>query len=108
MIFFNSKYMALLGAFILYIVAISILRALRPGLRQIPGPWVARYSPIWRVMFVWNGNAHEQYRELHTKYGPIVRTAPNVVDISDPSAMFTIYGIGSKFLKVRAHAVDGI
>ncbi|KAF4834326.1 Cytochrome P450 monooxygenase gsfF [Colletotrichum tropicale] len=99
MSFFNCKYIALLGAVVLYIVAISILRALRPGLRQIPGPWIARYSPIWRMMFVWNGDAHERYRELHAKYGPIVRTAPNVVDISDPSAMFTIYGIGSKFLK---------
>ncbi|KAH0437089.1 cytochrome P450 [Colletotrichum camelliae] len=96
---FSSKYIALLVGVVVYTVAVSIFRAWRPGLSQIPGPCLARYSSIWRVMFVWNGNAHERYRELHAKYGPIVRTAPNVVDISDPSAMFTIYGIGSKFLK---------
>ncbi|KAH7267929.1 cytochrome P450 [Fusarium solani] len=45
------------------------------------------------------GNAHEEYKLLHDKYGPIVRTAPNVVDISDPTSIATIYGISSKFLK---------
>ncbi|KAH8683619.1 cytochrome P450 [Ilyonectria robusta] len=45
------------------------------------------------------GNAHINYRKLHDKYGPIVRTAPNVVDISDPAVIPSIYAIGSKFVK---------
>ncbi|KAI0170695.1 cytochrome P450 [Pestalotiopsis sp. NC0098] len=71
----------------------------RPGLRNVPGPWPAKFTSLWRVMFVYDGEAHEKYRKLHTTYGPIVRTAPNVVDISDPSAISAIYGINSKYLK---------
>lgn len=74
--------------------------ALRPGLRNIPGPWMAKISQFRRLSLVWNGNAHQNYRVLHVKYGPIVRTAPNVVDVSEPAAISTIYGIGSKFRKV--------
>ncbi|UPL02773.1 hypothetical protein LCI18_013707 [Fusarium solani-melongenae] len=58
-------------------------KTLRPGLRNIPGPWVAKFTQAWRIGL----------------YGPIVRTAPNVVDISDPTTIATIYGISSKFLK---------
>ncbi|KAF5589473.1 cytochrome P450 monooxygenase [Fusarium pseudocircinatum] len=73
--------------------------ALCPRLRDIPGPWMAKISQFRRLGLVWNGNAHQDYRDIHKRYGPIVRTAPNVVDVSDPAAISTIYGIGSKFLK---------
>lgn len=80
---------------------VSLVRtALRPGFGNIPGPWVAKFTQAWRIGLVWKGNAHEEYKLLHEKYGPIVRTAPNVVDISDPTSIATIYGISSKFLKV--------
>ncbi|KAF2804541.1 cytochrome P450 [Mytilinidion resinicola] len=68
-------------------------------LRKVPGPAAARFTNLWRVSFVWSGKAHIKYRKLHEKYGPIVRTGPNVLDISDPSAIPTIYGIKSKYLK---------
>lgn len=72
------------------------------SLRNVPGPLLAKFSPFWRVWFVRKGDAHVRYRSLHEKYGSIVRTAPSVVDISDPAVIPTIYGIGSKFLKVCA------
>jgi hypothetical protein len=81
----------------------SLHNAFRPGLRQIPGPWLAKFSSLWRYHFVQDGSAHDGYRELHEKFGPIVRTAPNVVDISDPAAIATIYGINSKFGKVCSY-----
>ncbi len=85
----------------LSIFLLNIVRlAFRKGLRQVPGPFAARFTDFWRVGFVWKGDAHNQYRALHAKYGPIVRTAPNVVDISDPSAVPIIYGINSKYIKV--------
>ncbi|KAH9205669.1 putative P450 monooxygenase [Leptodontidium sp. 2 PMI_412] len=39
------------------------------------------------------------YLDLHEKYGPIVRTGPNTVSLSDPLVIPTIYGISSSFLK---------
>jgi hypothetical protein len=71
-----------------------------PELRHMPGPWLARLSPFWRLWFVWDGTGHDGYQRLHKRYGRIVRTAPNVIDISDPAAIPTIYGISSKFMKV--------
>jgi hypothetical protein len=50
---------------------------------------------------VGGGNAPVGYRTLHQKYGPIVRVGPNHVAVSDPSAIPVIYGLGSKFMKVR-------
>ncbi|KXH41590.1 hypothetical protein CSAL01_01092 [Colletotrichum salicis] len=96
----DSHHAALGLVFILLIFIVNALRvAFRPGLSRVPGPFLARFTPLWRVSFVWKGNAHTDYRKLHNKYGPVVRTAPNVVDISDPAALQTIYGITSKFIK---------
>jgi len=86
---------------IIYWFLKATFKAYQPGLRQVPGPWLAKFSGLWRLYFVFDGNGHESYRTLHKKYGAIVRTAPNVVDISDPSAIATIYSISSKFIKVR-------
>lgn len=70
------------------------------GIRNVPGPWPASLSSVWRMWLVFRGTAHIEYRQLHKKYGNIVRTAPRVVDISDPDAIPIIYGISSKFIKV--------
>ncbi|KAK1484646.1 hypothetical protein CTAM01_12890 [Colletotrichum tamarilloi] len=100
MLSIDSNHVALGLVLILFILLVNSLRvAFRPGLSKIPGPFFARFTPLWRVFFVWKGNAHSDYRILHEKYGPVVRTAPNVVDISDPAALQTIYGINSKFIK---------
>jgi hypothetical protein len=78
----------------------AVYLALKPGLRGIPGPLSARFTELWRLRFVGRGTAHEDYPALHKKYGPLVRTAPNVVDISDPAVVPIIYGINSKYYKV--------
>ena len=78
----------------------SVATALKRGLRSIPGPFLARFSKLHRAWNISKGNAPGFYRELHEKYGPIVRTGPTTVDISDPAAVAIIYGISSKFLKV--------
>lgn len=83
-------------------LARTIYVGFQPGLRGIPGPWSARFFNLVRFKLVWAGRAHENYRQLHETYGAIVRTAPNVVDISDPKAIPIIYGINSKYLKVSA------
>lgn len=75
-------------------------QSLRSDLRAVPGPWAARLSVLYRPWKLHGGDAPEFYRELHKNYGPIVRTAPNAVSISDPKAIAPIYAAGSKFTKV--------
>lgn len=100
-----------LAALAIIVVALAILisslaSAFKPGLRSIPGPLFARFSPFYRLVKLSKGDAPVFYRRLHETYGPIVRTGPNTIDISDPKAVPIIYGINSKFLKVRAVLVS--
>lgn len=100
------QYVGLFISFIIFgRVLITACSAFRAGLRQVPGPVLAKITPFWRVWWLWGGNAHEGYRKLHEKYGRIVRTAPDAVEISDPAVIPSIYGINSKFVKVSAQAI---
>ncbi|KAH8666053.1 cytochrome P450 [Tricladium varicosporioides] len=54
---------------------------------------------------VYKGNAPQTYRELHKKYGPIVRTGPNHVSVSDPEMIPVIYGTGSNFRKSEFYSL---
>lgn len=72
----------------------------RKGLSALPGPFIATYSSLYRLSMVCNGDGPAQYRQIHEKYGKLVRVGPNHVSISDPSAIPVIYGIGSQFTKV--------
>ncbi len=85
---------------LVYLVLDSVRVAYRTGLRKVPGPLLARFSKLWRFKFVMDGKAPFKYQLLHKKYGPIVRTGPNTVEISDPTVIPTIYGINTKFFKV--------
>jgi hypothetical protein len=40
-------------------------------------------------------------QELHKKYGPVVRIAPNVLDLDIPELIRTIYNTKADYLKVR-------
>ena len=66
------------------IVANLLWNKFQPGLASIPGPPIAAFTKYWRLYDVWKGHAHWTAIKLHDKYGPVVRIAPNVVQISDP------------------------
>ena len=100
---------------VLYVLGIGIICALvarylynlfRPGLRNVPGPWFAHLTSLYRIKLVWKGGAVASYSDLHRKYGSIVRTGSNHVSISDPAMIPLIYGISSKFKKV-SNSVHG-
>ena len=74
-------------------------------LRKIPGPLSARFSRLWMVQHSRARDMHTTMIALHKKYGKLVRTAPNEVSISDPAALKTIYGAGSKFRKSDWYSV---
>lgn len=65
----------------------------------IPGPFVASFSRLWIGASVAGGRAEHTQRELHARYGHLVRIAPNEVAVSDPSAVKIIYNIKSGFTK---------
>jgi cytochrome P450 len=78
---------------------------LRDPLSGIPGPLAARFSRLWMVQHSISGDMHTTMIALHKKHGRLVRTAPNEVSISDPTAIKTIYGAGTKFRKSDWYSV---
>ncbi|KAK2616586.1 hypothetical protein QQS21_000409 [Conoideocrella luteorostrata] len=61
-------------------------------LRRIPGPLFASFS---NALYSWNfmsGRQPHRQLQLHEKYGPIVRVAPNEVSFSTASSWRDIYG----------------
>ncbi|KAJ5505162.1 hypothetical protein N7463_008036 [Penicillium fimorum] len=86
------------------LVAISIwylTTYLFSPLRRFPGPFLAGWTNLWRILHVRQGNYHIIIHELHKKYGPVVRIGPNVLDLDIPELIKTIYNIKSDYLKTE-------
>ena len=73
-------------------------------LRDVPGPWLARYTNLWYFYRIWTGKAHHVNIAVHRQYAPpgkfyaeVVRIGPNLYSITTPEK--AIYGIGSKMPK---------
>ncbi|KAL2059856.1 hypothetical protein VTL71DRAFT_10011 [Oculimacula yallundae] len=96
----SSQGAYVIGAlFVLWLIFSYQSAPSKAGLCKLPGPRVARYSNFWRLRTSNSGFAPQKFRELHRKYGDVVRIGPNHVSISDPSLIPIIYGVSSKFIK---------
>lgn len=69
-------------------------------LKSIPGPFWAQLTNLSRVQWVRSRRAHEIHMDLHDQYGDCVRFGPNMVSISDPKAIPTVYPMRPGFVKV--------
>ncbi|KAF3387027.1 Cytochrome P450 momooxygenase [Penicillium rolfsii] len=73
-------------------------------LAGIPGPFLARFTGQWRSWHYFKGQWHDIILELHTKYGRVVRIAPNEISIVDEKTMRILYGHGTKSKKTHWYA----
>lgn len=73
----------------------------RPHLRQVPGPFLARFTRLYKVYLSIKGDMHIEHQNLHKKYGPVVRTGPNSVSIGDAEMIPEIYLQGHSYQKAR-------
>ena len=61
-------------------------------LAGVPGPWLSAITPIHHHVFTFlKGQEHETDIQLHQRYGPFVRIAPNTVMCEDPEVLRTVY-----------------
>ncbi|KAF9023814.1 benzoate para-hydroxylase [Hymenopellis radicata] len=65
-------------------------------LRDIPGPLLARYTPLWLAFQARMGRRYLAVHELHQKYGAFVRISPNHISVADKDAIPVVYGQGNK------------
>lgn len=74
-------------------------------LHTVPGPLWAKVTNFQRLWWVLTGRAHEIHKSMHEKYGPVVRIGPNVVCVSDPEYISTIYPVREGFPKVDTFSI---
>ena len=67
--------------------------------RDVPGPFLAKFTDLYRLLVVWRRDAHDVHLALHKKHGDLVRIGPNCVSISMPDMVQTIYGIQKGYVK---------
>lgn len=84
----------------IYLFTGCVISYFRSGLRELPGPVLARFTLLWKVWAHIKGDGHVVYQNIHKRYGPIVRTGPNSVSIGDAAMIPKIYMSGHSYLKV--------
>ncbi|KAK4460566.1 Pisatin demethylase [Cladorrhinum samala] len=100
---FMAEHYIVLG-FTLLLVRILSKRYLSP-LRKYPGPFLASFSRLWKVRSVASGRTHLEHIDLHRKYGPVVRIAPNEVSVASPEAARSLLSAGKRFFKTDFYGV---
>ncbi|KAL8829343.1 MAG: hypothetical protein Q9191_002072 [Dirinaria sp. TL-2023a] len=68
-------------------------------LRDVPGPFLASWTNFPRLWWVLSNRAHDIHIQLHRQHGKLVRFGPNMVSISDPAEIPTVYGFSAVFQK---------
>ncbi|KAJ7174134.1 cytochrome P450 [Mycena crocata] len=61
-------------------------------LAKYPGPLACKISKLWLTYVSSRGKLHVYVKELHDKYGPVVRLGPNEISINDASLVPSILG----------------
>ncbi|KAJ5350576.1 hypothetical protein N7541_008303 [Penicillium brevicompactum] len=85
----------LIGALLL---AVGLSRLTSP-LAHLPGPEISKWTSAVYVYHYLNGRIPQYIHSLHEEYGPIVRVAPDHVDVCDTEAVKEIHRTNTRFLK---------
>lgn len=97
--------LSLISPYVLGVVALvlSVLRlvltAARSPVRSIPGPWYCRFTQVVLKYHTIRGRRMYYVDDLHRRYGPIVRIAPDEAAVSGLQPTQMIHKVGSGFNK---------
>ena len=95
----SSSILVLLGCGVVCLY--FLIRFILDPLRDIPGPFLARFTRLWYFIEIYKGSFEQTDIELHKIYGAIVRIAPGEYSVDDVEAARTMYGHGTAFIKVN-------
>lgn len=76
------------------LVVVHVAHRLTSPLAKLPGP---RLSLFTSLVLKWNelkASRRDYIHDLHVRYGPVVRIAPNEVSFTSPAAVKEIYCSG--------------
>jgi hypothetical protein len=69
-------------------------------IKNVPGPFLAKFTNLWRLLDTWGGRTELTHQLLHEKYGKAVRIGPDLVSLSDPELIRKVYDTRGTFVKV--------
>lgn len=84
--------------FVVYLTTQLLYNVFFHPLRNYPGPWLAKFSVLWKLLGNLQGRKAHRIHEAHLQYGAVVRVAPNELSFSEPAAVKEIYS-SSAFAK---------
>ncbi|PWI67036.1 hypothetical protein PCL_04542 [Purpureocillium lilacinum] len=90
---------ALVGAVLTLVLARTVVQVARSSASKVPGPWYSNWTSLVLDLHFLYGTRSFYVHALHEQYGPVVRIAPNEVDITDLEAVKTIYTVKETFVK---------
>ena len=82
-----------LGFLLVLTICVAVVQRVRLYIRfsDIPGPFLAQFTDLWRY-FAQNTPGYAfKLAKLHQKHGAFVRLGPNHISISDPDAVPIVY-----------------
>lgn len=94
-------YTAFAAITVFLVFAANAFRTLH-HLHSVPGPVLAKFTNLQRMLWVQARKAHDVHLSLHRRHGHLVRMGPNMVSVSDPAAIPIIYGFDGRFKKVAS------
>jgi hypothetical protein len=93
------------GALSLLFLSHLLSNFFQPGLVDVPGPYAAKFTNLWRLFKVWQMSFKEDLPGLHAMHrSTLIRIGPRMVSCSDPRAVELIYGFHTEFNKVSFYA----
>lgn len=81
-------------------IVLALKQAFKSGLREIPGPWICKFTDAWRFYESYHSRMIETVQDLQKKYGNVVRYGPNIVLLSEKGMYEYIFGFKTDFAKV--------
>ena len=81
-------------ATLLSVVVIMFYRLLLAPLSRLPGPKLCAITRLPLIYYEFSGERREWIHNLHMRYGPVVRIAPDEVSFASREATREIYSSG--------------
>ncbi|RSM13176.1 hypothetical protein CEP52_002143 [Fusarium oligoseptatum] len=108
MALFQLEYTHMLGIGAVLLCLSVLWQLFLSPLRGFPGPFVAKFTDIWRAAAVLPGQIDKVNRRWHKKYGSAVRVGPNAIILNDPEMIKTVYSTKKAWVKSDMYMINDV